>query len=173
LDQLHRYDFFGQEWHGQTMGNDLAEKKFAFLGAEKMGGIILQAPSEKWPLMAEQTCATVAHEERAKALAAKLKVRVGTNNAEAVKGADVILIAVKLQVVDDVVRGISGAVTPTQLIVGSGVGADGDDRKKSGPECPCGTRHAQYSVPPPGRDDRDLQRQARQRGTHRLNHPHL
>jgi pyrroline-5-carboxylate reductase len=59
----------------------------------------------------------VAHEERAKALAAKLHVAVGTSNAEAVKGADVILIAVKPQVVEDVAREISTFVTPRQLII--------------------------------------------------------
>ena len=99
------------------MGNDLAGKKVAFLGAGKMGGIILQALVKNGLLKAEQTCATVAHEERAKSLAAKLNVSVGTSNAEAVKGADVILIAVKPQVVEDVVREISGSVTPKQLIV--------------------------------------------------------
>ena len=99
------------------MANDLAGKKIAFLGAGKMGGIILQALLKKGLLSAKSTCATVAHEERAKSLAAKLKVKVGTNNAEAVKGADIIVIAVKPQVVEDVAREISGHVTPKQLIV--------------------------------------------------------
>jgi pyrroline-5-carboxylate reductase len=99
------------------MGNALAGKKVAFLGAGKMGGILLQALLQKGMLSAKSTCATVAHKERAKALAAKLKVKVGTDNAEAVKGADIIVIAVKPQVVEDVVREISGHVTPRQVIV--------------------------------------------------------
>ncbi|MGC1649981.1 MAG: pyrroline-5-carboxylate reductase [Candidatus Sulfotelmatobacter sp.] len=99
------------------MGNDLAGKKVAFLGAGKMGGIILQALLKNGLLSAKSTCATVAHEERAKALAAKLKVKVGTNNVEAAKGADIIVIAVKPQVVEDVVREISGHVTAKQVIV--------------------------------------------------------
>jgi pyrroline-5-carboxylate reductase len=99
------------------MGNELAGKKVAFLGAGKMGGIILQALVKNGLLKPEQTCATVAHEERAKALAAKLNLAVGTNNADAAKGADIILIAVKPQVVEDVVREISPFVSPKQLII--------------------------------------------------------
>jgi pyrroline-5-carboxylate reductase len=79
------------------MGNDLAGKKVAFLGAGKMGGIILQALLKSGMLSPKLTRATVAHAERAKVLAKKLKVKVGTNNAEAVKGA--------------------GHITPKQVIV--------------------------------------------------------
>ena len=99
------------------MANDLTGKKVAFLGAGKMGGIILQALLKNGLLSAKSTCATVAHEERARALAAKLKVKVGTNNVEAAKGADIIVIGVKPQVVEEVIREISGHVTAKQLIV--------------------------------------------------------
>jgi pyrroline-5-carboxylate reductase len=98
------------------MANDLAGKRVAFLGAGKMGGIILQALLKNGLLTAKTTCATVAHPERSKALAAKLKVKVGTDNVEAVKGADIIVIGVKPQVVEDVVREISGHITPKQMI---------------------------------------------------------
>jgi pyrroline-5-carboxylate reductase len=99
------------------MANDLAGKRIAFLGAGKMGGIILQALLKSGMLSAELTSATVAHEERAKVLAAKLNVKVGTNNVEASKNADVIVIAVKPQVVEDVVREIGGYLKENQLIV--------------------------------------------------------
>jgi pyrroline-5-carboxylate reductase len=99
------------------MANELAGKKVAFLGAGKMGGIILQALLKSGLLSAKSAWATVAHEERAKALSAKLKVKVGTNNAEAVKGADIIVIGVKPQAVEDVVRDVSDHVTPQQVIV--------------------------------------------------------
>src|SRR5579864_8173112 len=99
------------------MANDLAGKRVAFLGAGKMGGIILQAMLKHGLLTAATTCATVAHEERAKALAAKLNVSVGTNNAEAVKGADIIVVGVKPQVVESVMREISDQITPKQVIV--------------------------------------------------------
>ena len=102
---------------GKVMGNELAGKKVAFLGAGKMGGIILQALLKSGLLSPTSTCATVAHEERAQSLAAKLKVKVGTNNIEAAKGADIIVIGVKPQVVEDVVREIAGHLTADQMIV--------------------------------------------------------
>lgn len=99
------------------MANELRGKKVAFLGAGKMGGIILQALLKNGLLSPKSTCATVAHADRAKALASKLKVKVGTNNVEAAKDADIIVIGVKPQVVEDVVREISKHMTPKQLIV--------------------------------------------------------
>jgi len=99
------------------MGNDLAGKRVAFLGAGKMGGIILQALLKNGLLSPKSTCATVAHDERAKALATKLKIKVGTNNAEAARGADIIVIGVKPQVVEEVVREISAHVTAKQVII--------------------------------------------------------
>lgn len=99
------------------MGNDLAGKKVAVLGAGKMGGIILQALLKNGLLSSRSARATVAHAERAKALAAKLKVKVGTDNVEAIQGADIIVIAVKPQVVQEVVREISAHVSPKQVVI--------------------------------------------------------
>jgi pyrroline-5-carboxylate reductase len=99
------------------MANPLAGKKVAFLGAGKMGGIILQALLNHGLLTAKSTSATVAHADRAKALSKKLKVKVGTSNVEAAKGADIIIIGVKPQVVEEVVREISSQMTPKQLII--------------------------------------------------------
>ncbi len=99
------------------MATDLKDKKIAFLGAGKMGGIILQALLKNGSLSTKLASATVAHPERAKALAAKLKVKVGTDNLAAAKDADIIVIAVKPQVVEEVVREISRNVGPKQLII--------------------------------------------------------
>src|SRR5579863_5822663 len=101
----------------QASTNDITGKRVAFLGAGKMGGILLQALLKHGLLSPKLTRATVAHEERAKALASKWGVEVGTSNAEAVKAADIILIAVKPQVVQEVVKEISAHVTPKQLII--------------------------------------------------------
>jgi pyrroline-5-carboxylate reductase len=99
------------------MANPLAGKKVAFLGAGKMGGIILQALLKHGLLSAKSTSATVAHADRAKALSKKMKVKVGTSNIEAAKDADIIIIGVKPQVVEEVVREISSQMTPKQLII--------------------------------------------------------
>jgi len=99
------------------MESELRKKRVAVLGAGKMGGILLQALLKNNLLSPELTRATVQHEERANALATKLNITVGTDNAAAIKGADIILIAVKPQIVQEVLREIRGQVTPGQLIV--------------------------------------------------------
>jgi pyrroline-5-carboxylate reductase len=99
------------------MGYELREKRVAFLGTGKMGGILLEALLKNNLLSPQLTRATVQHEERAEALRKKLGIDVGTDNAAAVNGADIILIAVKPQVVQDVMREIRGQLTPAQLIV--------------------------------------------------------
>jgi len=99
------------------MGTDLAGKKVAVLGAGKMGGILLQALLKHGVLSPQLTRATVQHEDRARALAAKLEIKVGTSNLDAVKGADIILIAVKPQVVQDVLTEIRAKITPRQIVI--------------------------------------------------------
>jgi len=99
------------------MGNDLLEKRVAVLGAGKMGGILLEALLKNGLLSSQRTSATVQHDDRAKALSVKLNVNVGTDNVAAVKGADIVLIGVKPQVVQEVVNEIREHVTPNQLII--------------------------------------------------------
>jgi pyrroline-5-carboxylate reductase len=97
--------------------NSLSGKTVAVLGAGKMGGILLQALLKNGLLSAKQTSATVAHEERAKALSRKLGVRVGTDNVKAAEGADIILIGVKPQVVEEVASQLRGRLTQEQLVI--------------------------------------------------------
>ena len=99
------------------MGRDLSGKKVAVLGAGKIGGILLQALLKNGLLVPELTTATVAHEERARALTTKLGVQVGTDNLQAAKDADVILIGVKPQVVEEVVAELRGHISPQQLVI--------------------------------------------------------
>ena len=93
------------------------KKKVAFLGAGKIGGILLQALLRDGLLLPSQTWATVAHPERARTLKEKLKVHAGTDNVEAVKDADIIFLCVKPQVVADVVREIRAHVNRNQLLI--------------------------------------------------------
>ena len=70
------------------MSFDLSGKRVAVLGAGKMGGILLKALLEKGLLSPKATFATVHHEDRARALAEKLGVSVGTDNLAAVRNAE-------------------------------------------------------------------------------------
>jgi pyrroline-5-carboxylate reductase len=97
--------------------NSLSGKKVAVLGAGKMGGILLQALLKNGLMSPKHTTATVAHDDRAKALAKKLGIRVGTDNVKAAEGADIILIGVKPQVVEEVASQLRGRLTPRQLVI--------------------------------------------------------
>jgi pyrroline-5-carboxylate reductase len=100
------------------MGKSVTHKtKVAVLGAGKIGGILLQAFLRDGLLSPAQTWATVAHPEKARALKSKLKVHAGTDNVEAVRGADIIFVCVKPQVVTEVVRQISPHVNRNQLLI--------------------------------------------------------
>ena len=99
---------------GQGVG---AKKKIAVLGTGKIGSILLQSFLRDGLLLPSQTFATVAHPERARLLKDKLKVRAGTDNAEAVRDADIIFICVKPQVVAEVVKEIRAHLNSNQLLI--------------------------------------------------------
>ncbi len=91
--------------------------KAAILGAGKMGSILLQAFLRDGLFKPADTWVTVAHPERAVLLREKLKVHAGTDNADAVRHADIIFLCVKPQVVAEVMREIRADVRPDQLLV--------------------------------------------------------
>lgn len=99
------------------MGISVSGHRVAVLGAGKMGSILLHALLKERLLSPALTTATVAHPERAKALAEKLKISVGTDNLAGVRKADIIFICVKPQVVVEVVKEIRAQITPKQLII--------------------------------------------------------
>ncbi len=73
----------------------LPHVRVAVLGAGKMGGILLQAFLKQNLFAPDQIHATVGHAERAVALSTQWGVDVSTDNLEAVKQADLILLGVK------------------------------------------------------------------------------
>lgn len=96
---------------------DFSQKRLAVLGAGKMGGILVQALLKKGLFSVALTRATVQHADKVRALADKLKIEVGTDNATAVNGADIVLVCVKPQTVEEVAREISSRVSSDQLII--------------------------------------------------------
>jgi len=99
------------------MASSVSGKRVAVLGAGKMGSILLQALLKERLISPATTTATVAHADRARALANKFNIKVGTDNVAAVRGADIIFVCVKPPVVVDVMKQIRAAVNPKQLIV--------------------------------------------------------
>jgi pyrroline-5-carboxylate reductase len=99
------------------MSNPLSHKRLAVLGAGKMGGTLLRAFLDQKLVKPSHVTATVRHKERAEALAKKLGVSVTTDNRAAVRGADVVLVAVKPTTVADVLDEIRGDLKPGALVV--------------------------------------------------------
>lgn len=95
----------------------LPHVRVAVLGAGKMGGILLQAFLKQNLFGPEQIHATVAHAERALALSTQWGVDVGTDNLEAAKQSDLILLGVKPFQVPSLVEQIRPALTPGKTIV--------------------------------------------------------
>jgi pyrroline-5-carboxylate reductase len=99
------------------MGLDLSKKRVAVLGAGKMGGILVKAWLEKKLLTPALTAATVQHEERARALAKRLGIPVGTDNVSAARNADIVFLCVKPQAVQGVVEEIRPHVGTDKLVI--------------------------------------------------------
>ncbi|MFP5237925.1 MAG: pyrroline-5-carboxylate reductase [Acidobacteriota bacterium] len=89
----------------------------AVLGSGKMGGILLQAFLKQNLFAPEQIHATVAHAERAVALSTQWGVDVSTDNLEAARKADLILLGVKPFQVPDLIEEIRPALTPSKTLV--------------------------------------------------------
>jgi pyrroline-5-carboxylate reductase len=94
-----------------------ANKRLAVLGAGKMGGILLSAMLKHGLLAPEHTTATVAHGERAERLSNELGLTVGTDNVKAVENADLVVLAVKPQSVQQVLQQVRHVARRDQLFI--------------------------------------------------------
>ena len=95
----------------------LHKKRIEVLGAGKMGTILLQALLNQGLLLPEHARASVQHGERAQKLRKQLHIAVGTDNVEAVRGADIVLVCVKPQTVRPVLEEIAPVLTTKQLLI--------------------------------------------------------
>lgn len=95
----------------------LSDKNLAVLGTGKLGSILLRAYLKQGLFSPKHVAATVRHEEKATTLARELGVSISTNNRNAAKDADVVLLAVKPQVVGDVLKEIKPALSKDTLVI--------------------------------------------------------
>jgi pyrroline-5-carboxylate reductase len=77
----------------------------------------LRACLEQELLPPSHVAATVRHAERAEAMAKQLKIRASTDNRAAVRGADVVLLAVKPATVAEVLEEVRTEIKPGTLVV--------------------------------------------------------
>jgi pyrroline-5-carboxylate reductase len=99
------------------MSLNLTDKKLAVLGAGKLGGILLRAFLKQGLFAPNRVIASVKHAERAGALSKELGIAVTTNNREAVKNADVVLLTVKPQAVAEVLQEIAPEIGADALVI--------------------------------------------------------
>jgi pyrroline-5-carboxylate reductase len=95
----------------------LAGKKLAVIGAGKLGGILLRAYLSQGLFAAKNVTASVKHGEKAETLATELGIAATTDNRKAVRGANIILLGVKPQVVGEVLKEIASELSEGTLIV--------------------------------------------------------
>jgi pyrroline-5-carboxylate reductase len=99
------------------MALKLSDKKLAVLGTGKLGGILLRAYLKQEIFSPKHVTATVKHAEKAATMAKELGVSVTTENQKAVRGADIVLLGVKPQVVGDVLKEIASELTEKTLVI--------------------------------------------------------
>lgn len=99
------------------MTTKLTDKHLAVLGTGKLGSILLRAYLKQGLFLPKHVTATVKHDEKAATLSKELGVNVSTKNRDAVKHADIVLLAVKPQVVGDVLREIKPVLGKNTLVI--------------------------------------------------------
>jgi len=99
------------------MAQELTDKRLAVLGTGKLGGILLRAYLMQGLFSAKRVTATVKHSEKAAALTKELGVAVATENRKAVRGADIVLLGVKPQVVGEVLKEIAPELNEKTLVI--------------------------------------------------------
>lgn len=95
----------------------LQSKTVAILGCGKLGETLLAGMLEAGIVDPKKVIATAAHRERCDILSRKYGVHTTVHNLEAVKKADVLIIAVKPQVVRALLQEIAGELKTRQILI--------------------------------------------------------
>lgn len=95
----------------------LDQQRLAVIGAGKMGTTLIRALVDRRLVERDRVLATVSHESNAGSLAERLGVAVTTDNRAAVAAADVVLVCVKPQALEDVLAELRDALTADKLVI--------------------------------------------------------
>lgn len=98
------------------------QQKFAFIGAGNMAGALIRGLLGTGSVTAEQITAADPDSERLSALQAELGIGVTSDNAEAVSGADVVVLATKPQVFPQVLPGLASALPAGAVVISIAAG---------------------------------------------------
>ncbi len=95
----------------------LGSSKIALIGAGRLGESILTGLLESGKVARENVVATAAHQAHIETVGEHFQIRTTLKNTEAIKGANLILLSVKPQSVEDVLTEIRDGLMEDQLIV--------------------------------------------------------
>src|SRR6516162_11406865 len=92
-------------------------KRIAVLGTGKLGEALISGMIDAGIVSKKQFIATAAHKERLDLVQSKLNIETTLSNAEAVKKAHLVLLCVKPQTVEEVLRQISNDLSPNHIVI--------------------------------------------------------
>jgi pyrroline-5-carboxylate reductase len=95
----------------------IQDRRMAVVGAGKMGEALIRGLIEAKALAPDRIAVTTGSRERARQLATQLGVRAAESNTDAVRGSDVVVLAVKPQQVGPVVDEVARDLQPEQLLI--------------------------------------------------------
>jgi pyrroline-5-carboxylate reductase len=95
----------------------LKGKKLAVVGVGKLGEALISGLLKQGDLKIGDIAGSVGHESSIERVRERLNIETTTDNVALVQGKDLIILAVKPQNMDRVVREIADVVTPNQLLI--------------------------------------------------------
>jgi pyrroline-5-carboxylate reductase len=95
----------------------LRNKKIAVIGAGKLGEALIAGMIDAAIVRKTQFIATAAHRERLDQLAEKIGVATTLSNGDAVRKSQLVMLCVKPQTVEEVLRQVADDLTPQHLII--------------------------------------------------------
>ncbi len=104
------------------MPQALKTRRLAVVGAGNMGEALVRGLLNAGALTADRIVATVRRGERLAYLKSTYGIEVVTDNSAAVSGADVVILAVKPQILDRVLVEVAPAVRPSALVISIAAG---------------------------------------------------
>ena len=100
-----------------SVAQSLRSSKIALIGAGCLGESLLTGLLKSAKVARENVVATAMHQDRINAVAERFHVNTTLDNPKAVEGADVILLSVKPQSIEKVLKEIRDSLTEDQLII--------------------------------------------------------
>jgi pyrroline-5-carboxylate reductase len=112
-----------EEESASPPGNPLAGSRIAFIGTGVMAESMIAGLLKMSLLPADHVIASHPREDRRRRLEERFGIRTAESNRDAALAADIVILTIKPQVLQSVMRQLSGALTPQQVAVSVIAGA--------------------------------------------------